>query len=77
MVPLTLPELPAVASSLCLVRCGAMLGIVSPMERSSGPYGLGVQPLAGPAWLGSKLTVLAGNPLGRAGAVENANRSSQ
>ena len=46
-----------------------MLGIVSPMERSSGLCGLGVHPLAGPAWLGSKLTVLARNPLGRAGAV--------
>ena len=54
-----------------------MLGIVSPMERSSGLYGLGVHPLAGPAWLGRKRTVLAGNLLGRAGAVENANWSSQ
>ena len=77
MIPLPLAEFLWGLSGLCLVRWGAMLGILGPVERSSGLHGLGVHPLAGPAWLGSKLTVLAGNPLGRAGAAENANQSFQ
>ena len=46
-----------------LGQCGGRgMSHVSPTGCSSGPLGLGIHPLAGPGWLGSRSSRVAGNP---------------